>query len=141
MAAPAPSDLDKKYMLLSACFPGIQIRKLTHKRYLEKKEEIRRNRESSLVRKCSLPSISSQPSVSSLPTTKSPPSGPFDQLNRSAAHPLPRVLHVSGNFSVDSASAVLLKPGNSTLWEKKLAKVQKKMRDFDNVTKNVRKTL
>lgn len=142
--AAVPSELDKKYMLLSACFPGIQPRKLTHKRYLEKKEEIRRSIRCGLVRKCSLPELPSPAPAPTIPpasTLKHPLNAISDPLDSSSL--FPRLTHASTDFSnsIDTPTLTHLKPTVSTLWSRKLATVQKKLRDFNQVKANVRRTL
>jgi hypothetical protein len=139
--AAVPSKLDKKYMLLSACFPGIQPRKLTHKRYLEKKEEIRRTLKCGLGRKCSMPELPSAPAIPPVSTHKHPLNTISDPLDSSCL--LPRLTHASTDFtnSIDTPMLTRLKPAVSGLWSRKLATVQKKFRDFEHVKANVRRTL
>lgn len=143
MAGPMPSELDRKYLLLSACFPGIQTRKLTQKRYLEKKEEIRRTLKSGLTRKCSLPDLptpAAVPKVCRLPYR----SLGEDPLEHSYFRRLPRPVNASVDLTSlqpEQPSVIRLKPSLSTLWSRKLSTVQKKLRDIDHVRVNVRRTL
>ena len=144
MAGHVPTDLDKKYMLLSACFPGIQARKLTQKRYLEKKEEIRRSNHVGMGRKGSLPEL--PPLTTALPGVKQPHrSLGDDQLDRSFFHPRTRPQNASVDLTCHTteqpASLTRLKPCVSSLWNRKLSTVQKKLRDIDQVRRNIRKTL
>ena len=144
MATPTATDLDKKYMLLAACFPGIQTRKLTQKRYLEKKEEIRRLVKPELKRKNSLPVLTGSPGVPTLPKLPHRSLGD-DPVERSFTHLprsfLPGSVDLSTPSTDQSASISRLKPGVTTLWNRKISALQKKLVTFDNVRSHVRRTL
>ena len=136
MSTPAPSDLDKKYLLLSACFPGIQTRKLTHKRYLEKKEEMRRLVKQGLSRKSSLPELAAPSTLPKLPHQRLGD----DPSDRSFLSLHSRKLNQSIDLLTPSPSCT--SPSKQlTLWTRKISDVQKQLKGFDQVRMNLRKTL
>ena len=67
-----------------------------------------------------------------------------EALDHSFLRRLPRPVNASVDLSstiTDQPSFVRLRPVASSLWNRKLSTVQKKLRDIDQVRANVRRTL
>lgn len=67
-----------------------------------------------------------------------------EALDHSILRRLPRHVNASVDLSstiTDQPSFVRLRPAASSLWNRKLSTVQKKLRDIDQVRANVRRTL
>ena len=136
-----PTNLEQKYLILDAYFPGIQPRRMSQSRYLEKKSEARHVAKLLHDRKPSLPSLCGLKHVNASLSfaQKSIEHTPSIHIN-GVLRPRTRCQVKSLDLSIGchgEKSRVVI--GVAGYWDKKIETVEKTLINFDQVCRRASK--